>query len=69
MRQVIASDPERLSKAQRHVFDKYVIGVWVLEGCSDCRQEIPWCEMLHAVDYDGLCSWCFAKREKSRSEA
>lgn len=26
--------------------------------CSHCLDSIPWCEMLYAMEHDGMCSHC-----------
>lgn len=26
--------------------------------CAHCLDSIPWCEMLYAIEHDGMCSHC-----------
>lgn len=28
------------------------------ERCSHCGDSLPWCEMLFAMEHDGMCSHC-----------
>ncbi|MGL1934480.1 MAG: hypothetical protein OCD01_05650 [Fibrobacterales bacterium] len=45
-----------LSEKQKFVFKKEVTDHFVLKECK-CHDEIPWCEMLAALDNGGYCSW------------
>lgn len=46
-----------LSAKQDYVFLK-AIKPFIIETCSRCGEEIPWCEMLAANDNGRECSWC-----------
>lgn len=57
-RQVLDKGKEALSEKQQHVFQKYVLDVYVTKECKRCGLEPPWCEMFEAYDNGGYCSWC-----------
>ena len=46
----------------------YSIKDFIYEKCSQCSVEIPWCEMLDAIDNDGLCSCCLKMNESRENE-
>jgi hypothetical protein len=60
---VIDKGREVLSEKQEFVFQKDVIDEYVHETCDRCHQDIPWCEMFHAID-TGLCAACASERYK-----
>lgn len=39
-----------------------------VERCTRCSSEIPWCEMLEAIDNGGYCSYCQHMKEKLENE-
>ena len=57
-RLVLDKGEQALSEKQQHVFQKYVIDVYVTKECKRGGCDIPWCEMLEAHDNGGYCSWC-----------
>ena len=61
VRRLLDKGSESLSEKQQHVFQKYVLDVYVTEKCTLCQIEIPWCEMLEAHDNGGYCGWCAAR--------
>lgn len=56
-----------LSPKQKKVFD-YMINYNTVERCTRCSSEIPWCEMLEAIDNGGYCSYCQHMKEKLENE-
>lgn len=54
---------EALSVKQKYVFDTMIKNNTVDE-CWRCGVDIPWCEMMEALDNGGLCSWCQHMEEK-----
>jgi hypothetical protein len=49
---------EALSDKQKFVFDRHVLEPNTVKACKFCDGDIPWCEMLAALDNGGYCSWC-----------
>lgn len=58
---------EALSDKQRYIFDKMIKDNYVAE-CERCGCDIPWCEMLEALDNGGYCSYCQHMIEKIENE-
>lgn len=58
---------EALSDKQRYIFDKTIKENYVAE-CERCGCDIPWCEMLEALDNGGYCSYCQHMMEKIENE-
>lgn len=58
---------EALSTKQKYVFDK-IIDENSVEECARCGCDIPWSEMLEALDNGGLCNYCQHMQEKLDSE-
>lgn len=56
-----------LSDKQKHVFDK-MISENSVEECERCACNIPWCEMLEALDNGGYCNYCQHMMEKMKEE-
>lgn len=54
---------ESLSDKQMYVFDKMIENNSTQE-CQMCGCDIPWCEMLEALDNGGYCSHCQHIREE-----
>ena len=54
---------DALSQKQRYVFDKMIDNNTVKE-CKRCVCDIPWCEMLEALDNGGYCNYCQHMMEK-----
>ena len=54
---VIDKGRDALSEKQEFIFQRHVIDEYVHEACDMCHQDIPWCEMFHAIDR-GLCQAC-----------
>lgn len=54
---VIDQGFDSLSEKQKFVFQKS-ISYYVIDECSRCGEDIPWCEMSAAEDNGGKCSWC-----------
>lgn len=48
---------DTLSEKQKFVFDKAIENNTVNE-CQRCAIDIPWCEMLEALDNGGFCNYC-----------
>lgn len=60
---VIDHGYDALSIKQKNVFDKMIANNTVSE-CKRCATDIPWSEMLDALDNGGLCNWCQHMEEK-----
>ena len=58
---------DSLSEKQRYVFDKAIENNSVKE-CKRCGCDIPWCEMLEALDNGGYCNYCQHMIEKMEEE-
>lgn len=56
-----------LSDKQKYVFDKMINNNSV-EECKRCACDIPWCEMLEALDNGGYCNYCQHMMEKLENE-
>lgn len=54
---------DSLSEKQKYVFDKMLEKNSVSE-CQRCASDIPWCEMLEALDNGGYCNYCQHMMEK-----
>lgn len=54
---------DSLSEKQKYVFDKMIKENSVSE-CQRCASDIPWCEMLEALDNGGYCNYCQHMMEK-----
>lgn len=66
-KQVIDKGYDSLSEKQKFVFDR-AINNHSVEECKACGTDIPWCEMLNALDNGGLCSDCQHVWEKIKEE-
>ena len=66
-KQVIDKGYDSLSDKQKWVFDK-MIDANTFDECNRCGDSIPWCEMMYALDNDGLCSYCVHQLEKLDEE-
>lgn len=58
---------DSLSDKQKYVFDKAIEENYV-EECKRCACDIPWSEMLEALDNGGYCNYCQHMMEKLESE-
>ena len=58
---------EALSAKQKHVFD-HMIANNTVDECKRCAIDIPWCEMLEALDNGGYCNYCQHMMEKIEAE-
>ncbi len=61
---VIDKGIESLSPKQKFIFTKEIIDHYYVDECSSCPNDIPWCEMLEAVDNGGKCGWCAHRDSK-----
>ena len=59
---------EAFSEKQKHVFDNHVVKQNTIEECKKCSNDIPWCEMYHALDNGGYCSYCWHMVQKEKRE-
>lgn len=55
---VIDRGEEVLSSAQKFVFNRDVLDVFVIRECSRMGCDIPWSEMLMAHENGGMCGYC-----------
>ena len=58
---------EALSAKQKHVVD-HMIANNTVDECKRCAIDIPWCEMLEALDNGGYCNYCQHMMEKIEAE-
>ena len=58
---------DNLSDKQKYVFDKMINNNSV-EECQRCACDIPWSEMLEALDNGGYCNYCQNMKEKLEKE-
>lgn len=56
-----------LSEKQRYVFD-HTIEENSIDDCIRCAIDIPWCEMLEALDNGGYCNYCQHMMEKEEED-
>ena len=63
-KQVASGQANQLSDKQWDVFEKYVFKPFYVEECTRCACEIPWCEMMDALDNGGYCNYCVHMMEK-----
>ncbi len=66
-KQMLDQGYDSLSDKQKYVFDKAIENNSVKE-CKRCSSDIPWCEMIEALDNGGLCGWCQHFKEKIDEE-
>ena len=59
----IDNDYDSLSDKQKYVFDR-MIDEYSIKECKRCGCNIPWCEMLEALDNGGYCNYCQHMMEK-----
>ena len=58
---------DNLSDKQKYVFNKMIRNNSV-EECQRCACDIPWSEMLEALDNGGYCNYCQHMMEKLENE-
>ena len=58
---------EALSENQKYVFN-HTIEENTVEECTRCAIDIPWCEMLEALDNGGYCNYCQHMMEKEEDD-
>lgn len=58
---------EALSEKQRYVFNR-AIEENSIDDCTRCAIDIPWCEMLEALDNGGFCNYCLHMMEKEEED-
>ena len=66
-KQMLDQGYDSSSDKQKYVFDKAIENNSVKE-CKRCSSDIPWCEMIEALDNGGLCGWCQHFKEKIDEE-
>lgn len=66
-KQMLDKGYDSLSEKQRYIFDKAIENNTVAE-CQRCGVDIPWCEMLEALDNGGYCGYCQHMMEKINEE-
>ena len=59
----IDNNYESLSDKQKYVLDR-MIDENSIKECERCGSDIPWCEMLEALDNGGYCNYCQHMMEK-----
>lgn len=63
---VISSGTENLSLKQKAVFENYILKRYLNRICSNCGEEIPWCEMPTLMyDSERKCGKCIHNLEKN----
>lgn len=60
---VLGKGYDNLSEKQKFVFDRSIQRN-TIERCQRCDNEIPWCEMLLALENGGYCGYCQHMMEK-----
>ena len=58
---------DNLSDKQKYVFNKMIRNNSV-EECQRCARDIPWSEMLEALENGGYCNYCQHMMEKLENE-
>ena len=58
---------DSLSEKQKYVFDR-MIAENSVDECKRCAIDIPWCEMMEALDNGGYCNYCQHMMEKIMEE-
>ena len=58
---------DSLSDKQKRVFNRMIDNNSVAE-CKRCAIDIPWCEMIEALDNGGYCNYCQHMMEKLEEE-
>ncbi|MBE6326554.1 MAG: hypothetical protein E7077_05755 [Bacteroidales bacterium] len=66
-KQMLDQGYNSLSEIQKNVFDNAIERNSVKE-CKRCSNEIPWSEMIEALDNGGLCGWCHHFKSKMEEE-
>jgi hypothetical protein len=66
-KQMLQNGYDSLSEKQKYVFDKMIEDNSV-EECQRCACDIPWSEMLEALDNGGYCNYCQHMMEKLENE-
>lgn len=66
-KRVLDKGYDSLSDKQKYVFDKMIDNNSV-EECKRCGCDIPWSEMLEALENGGYCSYCQHMMEKLEKE-
>lgn len=62
---VIENGLEKLSNKQEYVFKTYVWDKFFDRKCSNCGEQIPWCEMPAIIeDTKKICGVCLHNSEK-----
>lgn len=61
---IIDGRVNELSGDQWKTFEKYVAEPNYIDECQRCAGEIPWCEMIDALDNGGYCNYCVHMMEK-----
>lgn len=65
-KQVIDQGIESLSPKQMAVFEQQVIEKKSVEYCKWLECDIPWCEMIDALENGGYCNDCANQLEKNK---
>lgn len=58
---------DSLSEKQKYVLDGAIENNTVDE-CQRCGEDVPWCEMLEALDNGGFCGYCQHMMENMNEE-
>lgn len=66
-KRMLAKGYDSLSDKQKYVFDR-AIEKNTVDKCQRCSIDIPWCEMLEALDNGGYCNYCHHMMEKINKE-
>ncbi len=66
-KQMLDKGYESLSEKQKFVFDKAIENNTV-DACQRCGLDIPWSEMLEALDNGGYCNYCQHMMKKMTEE-
>lgn len=66
-KRMLAKGYDSLSDKQKYVFNK-AIEKNAVDKCKRCGIDIPWGEMLEALDNGGYCNYCHHMMEKINKE-
>lgn len=66
-KRLIAEGYDSLSPKQQNVID-IIANKHFQKSCTHCGDSIPWCEMMFAIEHDGMCSHCVRIWEDLKEE-
>lgn len=67
VKQVVSKGWNLLSPKQQKILQWTIVDK-CYERCTYCGDSIPWCEMMFAIEHDGMCSHCVHVWEEIEKE-